>query len=43
MEKELNLLSNYIDFKKKFLSIGSGMCGLELLTNHKFDQNFFNY
>ncbi len=43
MEKELNLLSNYIDFKKKkFLSIGSGMCGLELLINHKFDQNFFS-
>ena len=34
MQEEYKLLSNYIDFqKKKFLSIGSGMCGLELIIN----------
>ncbi len=43
MEKEFNILANYIDFdKKNFLSIGSGMCGLELIINSKFSENFFS-
>tara|TARA_B100001057_G_scaffold403466_1_gene415789 strand:- start:489 stop:1187 length:699 start_codon:yes stop_codon:yes gene_type:complete len=43
MQEEYKLLSKYLDFqKKKFLSIGSGMCGLELIINSKSSDFFFS-
>ena len=43
MKKEYNLISNYLDFKKKnILSIGSGMCGLELIINSQSNETFFS-
>tara|TARA_B100000902_G_scaffold31971_1_gene38299 strand:+ start:521 stop:1216 length:696 start_codon:yes stop_codon:yes gene_type:complete len=42
MMREYTSLSNYLDFKdKKILSIGSGMCGLELIINSNSMNNFF--
>ena len=43
MEKEYEILSKYLNFDNKtILSIGSGMCGLELIINQKAQNNFFN-
>ena len=43
MKNEHNSLSNHIDFKKKkFLSIGGGMCGLELIINSKSPSSVFS-
>tara|TARA_B100001057_G_scaffold89395_1_gene85619 strand:- start:1294 stop:1989 length:696 start_codon:yes stop_codon:yes gene_type:complete len=43
MLDEYNLLSRYLDFNnKKILSIGSGMCGLELQINRHFSNNFYS-
>ena len=42
MSNEYKLLSNFIDFdNKKILSIGPGMCGLELIINSKSNNSFF--
>ena len=42
MLEEYNLLKNFISFKnKKILSIGAGMCGLELIIDSKSENNFF--
>ena len=42
MKREYRLLNNYINFKfKNILSIGPGMCGLELIINSKFDDVTF--
>ena len=42
MNKEFKLLDNYLNFKnKKILSIGPGMCGLELIINSYSNDNFF--
>lgn len=42
MNKEYELLSNLIDFNdKKILSIGPGMCGLELIISSKSSNSFF--
>ena len=42
MNKEYDLLSKFINFdNKKILSIGPGMCGLELIINHKAVNPFF--
>ncbi len=42
MFKEYNLLNLHLDLSnKKILSIGSGMCGLELLINSNSKNNFF--
>ena len=42
MRLEFNMLSKYLSFKnKKILSIGSGMCGLELIINSSSSDNFF--
>ena len=41
MKQEYEMLSNLIDFNnKQVLSIGAGMCGLELIINSK-SKNFF--
>jgi hypothetical protein len=43
MEKEYEILSKYLNFNNKtILSIGSGMCGLELIINQKVQNNFFH-
>ncbi len=43
MVTEYKLLSNFLDFKKKnILSIGSGMCGLELIINSKNPETSFS-
>ena len=43
MKKEYEILSKYLNFDNKtILSIGSGMCGLELIINQKAQNNFFN-
>jgi hypothetical protein len=43
MEKEYEILSKYLSFdNKNILSIGSGMCGLELVINKKAQNNFFH-
>tara|TARA_B100000003_G_C10865736_1_gene344881 strand:+ start:152 stop:856 length:705 start_codon:yes stop_codon:yes gene_type:complete len=43
MSNELKILEKYMDFEnKKILSIGAGMCGLELIINEKFKDNFFS-
>ena len=43
MEKEYEILSKYLNFDNKtILSIGSGMCGLELIINQKAQNNFFH-
>ena len=43
MEKEYEALAKYFDFdNKSILSIGSGMCGLELIINQKSKNNFFH-
>jgi len=43
MEKEYEILSKYLNFdNKSILSIGSGMCGLELIINQKAQNNFFH-
>ena len=43
MEKEYEILAKYFDFdNKNILSIGSGMCGLELIINQKSENNFFH-
>ena len=42
MNKEYNLLKSYINFdNKKILSIGPGMCGLELIINDKSSNPIF--
>ena len=42
MRLEFNMLSKYLSFKnKRILSIGSGMCGLELIINSSSLGNFF--
>ena len=42
MLKEYDFLSQFIDFnKKKILSIGSGMCGLELMIKSKNEDSSF--
>jgi len=42
MFQEYNLLKKYINFKNsKILSIGAGMCGLELIINNFNDGNQF--
>lgn len=42
MLKEYEFLVNHLDFNnKKILSIGAGMCGLELIINHKSTNNSF--
>jgi hypothetical protein len=42
MRLEFNMLSKYLSFKnKRILSIGSGMCGLELIINSFSLGNFF--
>ena len=42
MEKEYEILTKYLNFdNKSILSIGSGMCGLELIINQKSHDNFF--
>ena len=43
MHKEMKQLQTFLNFEnKKILSIGSGMCGLELLINSNFKDNFFS-
>ena len=43
MHQEMNQLKTHLNFEnKKILSIGSGMCGLELLINSNFKDNFFS-
>ena len=43
MNQEMEQLKTHLNFeKKKILSIGSGMCGLELLINSNFKDNFFS-
>tara|TARA_B100001093_G_C26475290_1_gene862446 strand:- start:81 stop:782 length:702 start_codon:yes stop_codon:yes gene_type:complete len=43
MLREMKQLQNYLSFEnKKILSIGSGMCGLELLINSNLKNNFFS-
>lgn len=43
MVNEYNLLAKYINFEnKKILSIGSGMCGLELIISSKSSGNSFS-
>ena len=43
MLREMKQLQNYLSFEnKKILSIGSGMCGLELLINSNSKNNFFS-
>ena len=43
MNNEYSIISNHLDFEKKnFLSIGSGMCGLELIINSKHPEIFFS-
>jgi hypothetical protein len=43
MNQEMDQLKNHLNFEnKKILSIGSGMCGLELLINLNFKDNFFS-
>jgi len=43
MEKEYEILSKYLNFNNKaILSIGSGMCGLELIISQKTQNNFFH-
>ena len=43
MNNEYNLLINHINFKnQKILSIGSGMCGLELIINSKSSEVVFS-
>ncbi len=42
MSKEFENLSRYLNFDgKKILSIGSGVCGLELIINSKTKNSFF--
>tara|TARA_B110001450_G_C17494954_1_gene429915 strand:+ start:68 stop:769 length:702 start_codon:yes stop_codon:yes gene_type:complete len=42
MENEYEILSKYLNFDNKtILSIGSGMCGLELVINQKAKNNLF--
>ena len=42
MEKEYENLAKYLNFNNKsILSIGSGMCGLELIINQKSHDNLF--
>ena len=42
MLKEYKFLVDHIDFNnKKILSIGAGMCGLELIINHKSANSYF--
>ena len=42
MKQEYEMLSNLIDFNnKQVLSIGAGMCGLELIINSKSKNSFF--
>ena len=42
MNQEYEMLSNLIDFNdKQVLSIGAGMCGLELIINSKSKNSFF--
>ena len=42
MEKEYENLAKYLNFdNKSILSIGSGMCGMELIINQKSHDNFF--
>ena len=43
MHQEMEQLKTHLNFEnKKILSIGSGMCGLELLINSNFKDNFFS-
>ena len=43
MEKEYEILKKYLNFdNKEILSIGSGMCGLELIINNKSKDCFFH-
>ena len=43
MRSEYEEILEYIDFKKKeILSIGSGVCGLELIIYHDNPDNFFS-
>ena len=42
MEFEYKQISNYIELKdKEVLSIGSGVCGLELIIYSNYPNNFF--
>ena len=42
MNEEYDLLKKHIEFdNKEILSIGSGMCGLELIINSKSSNPFF--
>ena len=43
MEFEYKQISNYIELKdKEVLSIGSGVCGLELIIYSNYPNNFFS-
>ena len=43
MQREIDQLKTYLNFEdKKILSIGSGMCGLELIINSNFKNVFFS-
>ncbi len=43
MLREYELLTKYLNFNnRKILSIGSGMCGLEILINSNFKNSFFS-